>query len=97
MAESDGSAIDAIDNGVDIRWHHCNEDGCDYKAKHAGNLKTHKVNVHDMMFDGTTAIKIDATTRQSKQATSKNTKQMFMILMFDGTTAIKTDTTTWQR
>ena len=48
VAESDGSAIDAIDNGVDICWHQCDQEGCDYKAKLACNLKLHKANIHDI-------------------------------------------------
>ena len=38
---------------------------------------------------GTTAIKTGATIRQSKQATSKDTKQMFMILTSDGSSVVK--------
>ncbi|GMH83747.1 hypothetical protein TrVE_jg3500 [Triparma verrucosa] len=49
-----------------------------------------------LAFNGTTVIKTAATTRQSKQATSNYTKQIFMILTFNGTTAIKTAATTRQ-
>ena len=36
------------------------------------------------MCNGITAIKTDATTRQSKQNISKNTNSTFIILTFDG-------------
>ena len=49
------------------------------------------------MWSGFLAIKLAASTRQSKHATSKNTKPMFMILMYDGTAVIKTAATTRQR
>ena len=46
-----------------------------------------------LTFNGTTAIKTAATTRQRKQSTSNDTNRMFMILTFDGTTVMKTDAT----
>ena len=46
--------------------------------------------------NGTPVLKPDATTSQSKQATSNYTKQMYMILTSNGTTVIKTDATTSQ-
>ena len=49
-----------------------------------------------LTFDGTTAIKKAATTRQSEQNTSNDTNSTFMILTFDGTDVIKTAATTKQ-
>ena len=49
-----------------------------------------------LTFNGTGVIKTAATTRQSKQANSKNTKQMFMILTFDGNSVIKMGAATRQ-
>ena len=47
-------------------------------------------------FNGTGAIKTDATTRQGQQATSKHINKWFMTLTFNGTIAIKTDAATRQ-
>ena len=49
-----------------------------------------------LMWSGFLAIKTGATTRQRKQAPSKDTKEMFIILTFDGITAINTGATTRQ-
>ena len=43
----------AAKHGIDVQdinvtWHYCDQDGCDYKAKQAGNLKQHKADVHDI-------------------------------------------------
>ncbi|GMH95276.1 hypothetical protein TrVE_jg811 [Triparma verrucosa] len=37
----------ASKHGIDVVWFSCDQDGCDYKAKQAGDLKKHKQNVHD--------------------------------------------------
>ena len=77
-----------IVHDIDVRWHHCDQDGCDYKAKQACSIKQHKQSFMILTFDGTSAQKSAATTRQSKQAPSNNTNEMFMILTFDGTLVI---------
>ena len=50
-----------------------------------------------LTFDGTLAIRTDATINQSKQANSKHTNGKFIILTFVGSLAIKTGVTTRQR
>ena len=50
-----GGTIDknhkAAKHGIDVVWFSCDQVGCDYKAKEAGNLKKHKANVHDIDVD----------------------------------------------
>ncbi|GMH74431.1 hypothetical protein TrST_g2258 [Triparma strigata] len=62
----------------------CGVAGCQYKTSVTASMKG-RIDV--IWFF---AIKMAANTRQSKQAASNYTKQMFMILTFDGTGAIKT-------
>ncbi|GMH80641.1 hypothetical protein TrST_g642 [Triparma strigata] len=33
-------------HGIDFRWHHCDQVGCDHKAKHASDLARHKETNH---------------------------------------------------
>ena len=35
-----------IVHDIDVRWHPCDQNGCDYKSKQASQLKTHKRQVH---------------------------------------------------
>jgi len=35
-------------HAVDVTYYLCNADGCEYKAKTAGNLKSHKAMIHDI-------------------------------------------------
>ena len=37
-----------IVHDIAVRWHPCDQDGCDYKAKEAGTLKGHRQHVHDI-------------------------------------------------
>ena len=33
---------------IDITYFICEEKGCEYKAKEAGNLRKHRANIHDI-------------------------------------------------
>ena len=58
---------------IDVRWHPCDQDGCDYKAKLAGDLKNTNSMFMILTFVGFPVI--TATTRLRKQAASKNTNK----------------------
>mmetsp|Transcript_12761 Transcript_12761/g.23340 ORF Transcript_12761/g.23340 Transcript_12761/m.23340 type:complete len:147 (-) Transcript_12761:14-454(-) len=36
---------------TDVKWHHCDQDGCSFKSKQASKLKQHKLNIHNIKFD----------------------------------------------
>eukprot|EP00519_Triparma_laevis_P007661 CAMPEP_0182518698 /NCGR_PEP_ID=MMETSP1321-20130603/44709_1 /TAXON_ID=91990 /ORGANISM="Bolidomonas sp., Strain RCC1657" /LENGTH=263 /DNA_ID=CAMNT_0024726637 /DNA_START=1380 /DNA_END=2167 /DNA_ORIENTATION=+ len=57
--------------------YHCDQDGCDYKAKQASNLKRHKQKWFMILtFDGTTAIKTAADYKAKTAGDLKQHKQM---------------------
>ena len=41
----------AVVHGVDVVWHACTENNCEYKAKLKQNLKVHRANVHGIVSE----------------------------------------------
>ena len=38
----------AFKHNIDVTWHVCDQEGCDYKSKNTSNLKQHKADVHNI-------------------------------------------------
>ena len=44
----DATKHQASIHGVNIIYYECKEEGCEYKAKEAGHLKSHLAHIHDI-------------------------------------------------